>query len=532
MRAPLVSRRAGISFGKFVQLLPLGALLLTIAATSVSAQDAAAPKALKLSTLFGDNACVQADRPIAVWGWAPEGQKVSVTLGTSKAEATAGKEGKWTAQLPALKPGGPYILTATGGGTTLTSKNILVGQVWLASGQSNMFFPMAKTQNAQADIDASKNDQIRLFCIHITPTRTPAADADGQWEVCSPESVAKFSGVAYHFGRKLQKELKQPVGLIQSSLGGTPIEAWTPTEAWSTSPELEKIRQFDVDAAKIHQQKRYEAVLGKWKQHGSKGPEPKQEKVVDQNEPSVDYNSGIAPTFPYTIAGFLWYQGEWNVSRSAQYGLMLKTLITQWRALWGEGDLPFLVVQLPNYGKEILAPVDTHRGIMELREAQLAALTLPNTGVATTIDLGDGQLHPPNKKPVGERLALLALAKAYKREVVCDGPTVLKVEPQGNAIVVRFEHAIGLHLDLKDNLSGFAIAGDDRQYHFAKATVSANAVTLTSSDVPAPKYVRYLWANNPKATLFNKEGLAAGPFRTDDWDADVGKGDAPAAPQE
>lgn len=475
---------------------------------------------LRVPALFGDNACVQAGRPVAVWGWAKPGAKVVVTLGDSAAEVTAGPGGRWLAEIPALKPGGPHVLTIKSGAEEVRSENILAGEVWLASGQSNLFFPVGKTQDAAKDVPAARHPEIRLFRCEVLPSYETASEPRGRWEVCSPETVPEFSGVAYFFGERIHRELGFPVGLIQASLGGTPIEGWLPPELWKEGEDFARIHREQEGYGDSHMRKKYERAVAAWKRRGSPAdaepPAPDYSRV-DQNDPSVCFNAAIAPLVPYTLAGFVWYQGEWNTGRAGDYGKLLAQLVTKWRTLWGGGDLPFLVVQLPAIGtKTSGSSVDPKSGWAALREQQASVRSLPKTGLAVTIDLG-GELHPPRKREVGERLARLALAEVYGRGGVSQGPVLKSATPQDGRIVLAFDHAEGMTLQPVDGRTGFAVAGDDKVFHAAQAIVDGGDVIVSSAAVPAPRHVRYLWAQNPSATLYNAAQLPAGPFRTDDW---------------
>lgn len=476
---------------------------------------------LRISPLFGDNACVQAGRPIVVWGWEEPGAKVAVKLGESSAEATAGPDGRWQTELGAVKAGGPYTLTATSGSQSVESKNILAGEVWLASGQSNMFWPLERAEGAESDIAAADNDQIRLFRLEVVPSFQQTQEPKGKWEVCSTETVRQFSGVAYYFGRDLQKKLKVPVGLIQTALGGTPIEGWLPPETWKESAEFERIRKVQEELADDHARKTAERLLKGWQRGGSK-PDKKPPEAdyatVDQNDPSVCYNVGIVPVVPYTVAGFLWYQGEWNAGRAADYDKLLAKLVGTWRKLWGGGEIPFYVVQLPSVGdKPAKDPVEPKSGWAALREKQATVLKLPNTGLVVTMDVG-GELHPPYKRQVGERLARIALADAYEKDVVKSGPVMMKAEPTGDKLAITFDYADGMVIKPVEGRTGFAISGDNKSYHAADAMVEGDKIVLSSPEVKEPKYVRYLWAQNPAVTVFNGAGLPAAPFRTELWD--------------
>lgn len=497
-----------------MRLSPFVAVLVVLIARGWAAE-------LKVSALFGDNACIQAGRPVAVWGWGNPGNNVTVSLGDSSADTVVEQSGRWKVQLDPVKAGGPFKLVIKSGSDTIESENILAGEVWLASGQSNMFWPLERAEGGENAIAAAANDQIRLFRCEIEPSFEEATDPRGKWEVCGPDSARAFSGVAYFFGKDLQKQLKVPVGLIQTALGGTPIEGWLPPEVWEEDKDFARIRKVQEDLADNHMRKKYERLLAAWKRGGSKPdkkPAAPDYASVDQNDPSVCFNVGIAPIAPYGIAGFLWYQGEWNTSRASDYGKLLETLVTRWRGLWGSGDLPFYVVQLPSIGaKPAEEPVELKSHWAALREKQADVLKLENTGLVVTMDVG-GELHPPYKRQVGERLARWALANAYGKKVQFSGPVLGKAEPSDGRLELTFDHAEDLVMRPVGKRSGFAVAGDDKVYHPADAVVQGSKVKLSSPAVPEPKYVRYLWAQNPSVTLFNGEGLPAAPFRTELWE--------------
>lgn len=475
---------------------------------------------LRVSPLFSENACLQADTPLKVWGWAQPREKVEVTLGQGKASATANVEGRWQVELPAVTVGGPYVLTVKGAQQTIESKNILAGQVWLASGQSNMQWPMERAEETKKDIPQAQAPELRLFRVEVEPSYQLAREPNGRWEICTPETAASFSSVAYYFGRKLQRELGgTPVGLIQSAKGGTPIEGWLPMGIWKENTELERIYQNQLKLGDDHMRKTYERLHKKWLSGGKKGTEPAAPNynLVDQNDPSVCFNVGIVPLIPYPIAGVLWYQGEWNTSRASEYDDLLTRLIVEWRQLWQNEELPFYVVQLPNITKAKTSVVEPDSGWAALREAQTVVRQIPHTGLVVTIDVG-GDLHPGRKQPVGERLARLALAKTYGKDIPAEGPILEKNEIIDGKIRLTFREANGLTLRSTPNTgTGFAVAGVDRVFHPAEAEVSDMAIILSSPAVPAPLHVRYLWANDPSPTVFNAADLPAGPFRTDDW---------------
>jgi sialate O-acetylesterase len=625
---------------------------------------------VRLPGIIGDHMVLQQDRPILIWGWADPGETVAVTIGSDQGRTVAGTDGRWSVKLPARKAGGPLAVIVEGH-NRLVINDVLIGEVWLCSGQSNMQFAMSSTSHAKEDIAAADYPKIRLFTVPKGCSLDPLADTRGAWKVCSPVTVGRFSAVAYFFGRDLFKELRSPVGLIASSWGGTNAEEWTSPDFLRDVPDLEPIlrrweespaavkalfrqpRTFDIwlddfylipasgqdtpllldnfDDGDLHN-----ALGGKWRLGGSQSdgrfnleiaPSETnntsaarlsgQLKVSDQfllevslnaggkaedlgayeglsfkvkgagflrfhslqpsitdwdnyslpifeasdewrtvtirfdelkqagwgkrqaftrnalsgflfelapldapfaRPPSGLFNGMIAPVIPYTIRGAAWYQGEGNAGRSYQYRSLLPALIRSWRAAWGADPFPFLIVQLPNYRK--WQPDPGESGWAELREAQfLTFRTVGNTGLVVTIDQGEADdVHPRNKREVGRRLARWALGATYDRPGAFSGPLFEGAVTEGGRIRVRFSH-VGRGLVAFDGrpLRGFAIAGEDRVFHWAEAKLQGTEVVVWSDQVKAPVAVRYAWADNPDCNLYNRDGFPASPFRTDDW---------------
>ncbi len=439
---------------------------------------------VKPNSLFSDNAVLQQGMPVPVWGTARDGEKVTVQLGDQKASTTA-IGGKWRVTLNALKAGGPFTLTMKGD-NTVEAKNVLVGEVWICSGQSNMQMTVRSSADAQQNIDGSADPQLRLVTIPRQGTDEPLSDVRANWSDCTPQSVPDFSAVAYFFGRELRKDRKVPVGLISTNYGGTPAEAWTSKSALSALPELA-----------------YYTTQGN--------------RRKDAGRPMALYNAMIAPLIPYAIRGAIWYQGESNADRSWEYRTLFPTMIKNWREDWGEGDFPFFFVQLAPFMKIQPDPVDS--AWAELRDSQLyTALTVPKTAQAVIVDVGDeNDIHPKKKEPVGQRLALAARAIAYKEKVPYLGPSVSKMKVNGNRIELTFKNTDGGLTAPGGEVKGFAIAGADRKFQNAKATIEGNKVTVWNEHVLQPVAVRYGWANFPVVSLQNGAGLYASPFRTDDW---------------
>ncbi len=620
-----------------------------------------------LHPLFSDHAVLQRGVPVPVWGWTEPGKAVKVALAGKTAEATADAGGRWEAKLATLEAGGPFDLEVSGP-QAVTVKDVLVGDVWICSGQSNMQWPVTLTDNAQAEIAGADFPKMRLFTVPNVPSFVPVTHVQSAWTTCSPQTVGGFSAVGFYFGRHLHRELGVPVGLINTSWGGTIAEAWTSAEALAAMPDFAKnLEEVAERRAKLGQQQdldqemaawwakndagskdgtgwadpAFDAAAWKtmdlprnWEQaglpdfdgivwfrkevdlpaawagreatlslgpvddrdttwvngtrvggldewnrprdykvpagtlkagkniiavrvldtgggggvHGQPGqmrltasgagaPEPvslagpwafrdsaplgqctpaPQRLDGNPNVVTVLYNGMIAPLLPFAIRGAIWYQGESNAGRPEQYRTLLPTMIKDWRARFGVGDFPFLVVSLANFMNRDAQPTDG--GWALLREAQsLTARNDPKVGLAVTIDIGDdADIHPRNKQDVGKRLALQALAIGYGKDLVPSGPVYKSMTVKDGKARLRFDH-VGSGLVAKGGgrLTGFAIAGEDMKFVWAEAAIEGNEVVVSSTDVPKPAAVRYAWANNPACNLCNKEGLPADPFRTD-----------------
>jgi hypothetical protein len=430
---------------------------------------------VRLPAVFSDHAVLQRDAAVAVWGWGDLGEGVTVTIAGQTKTAMVGHAGRWQVKLDKITDPGPHTLTVKAK-NTLVVNDVLVGEVWLASGQSNMAMGVNRARDFAKEQPAARVPQIRMFTVERRAARGPQADCKGKWQVCSPETVGRFSATAYFFGRDLHQALGVPVGLINSSVGGTDICAWTSYEA-----------QAGVDALR-----------------------PVAAASEDRNSPAALFNGMIAPLIPYTIRGAIWYQGERNTrtpEAARLYAVQLPLLIRDWRHRWGQGDFPFAWVQLPNYRR----PGD---GWSLVREAMRRSLGVPNTGMAITIDVGDpADIHPKDKQTVGRRLAQWALGTVYGKKVATSGPLPAGFEVRGSEVVVRFTHTDGgLHPKAGD-LRGFEVKGADGQWVKATATVSGATVIASSSAAKQPTAVRYAWADNPDANLYNGAGLPASPFR-------------------
>jgi len=498
-------------------------LVMYVFSVVVTLLSAVAGADIRLPAIIGDNMVLQCNKKVSIWGWADPGEKVGVSVSWHRMKwaVTADGDGRWRFTMAAPDVGGPYQITLTGK-NTITLRNILVGEVWVGSGQSNMQMSVRSSAHAENEIANATYPKIRLFTVERTVADTPQQDCTGSWVECSPETVPGFSAVAYFFGRELHKQLDVPVGLIHTSWGGTPAEAWTSRPTLEDNPNFEPILKrhegFLGPVGNLQQQ--YEERLERWKEaiKRAKNPprRPKAPFGLGYPSPSGLYNAMIAPLIPYAIQGAIWYQGESNAGRAYQYRELFPAMIQCWRRDWGQGDFPFLFVQLANFMAQKPEPGDS--AWAELREAQLMTLELPNTGMAVIIDIGEARdIHPKNKQDVGKRLALWALANTYGKKIVYCGPLYESMERKGKNVVLHFNHIGGGLVAQGDDLKGFAIAGQGRKFVWADARIEGDTVVVSSDEVSQPVAVRYAWADNPLCNLYNKAGLPASPFRTDTW---------------
>lgn len=621
-----------------------------------------------VSPLFGDNMVLQRGKPAAVWGWTKPGDTVEVTLGGKSTHAVAQPDGRWLARVEPPPAGGPYVLTVSGS-QRVQFHEILVGDVWLCSGQSNMAFALAQAQDGQEEVKAANHPEIRFFRVRDKVAYSPEAVPQGEWKICTPQTVAPegwgggLSAVGYFFARRVQEEIGVPVGLVVSSVGGTPAESWTSPEGLSSLKdfdasleELARLKKagapeygnyinhwydtydlgakgdvwaspgFDdsawqpvslpggfkelgvpekpavcyfrktivlpdplpAGAAKVllgvvermdtvwingkkvgasswvENPRAYPVAPGalkpganlvvirvfKTQADGGFRTDPAQLRLtlgdgssiplaegwrgkvsVDARAPhpmplgfenwpvmpSVLYNGMLSPLVPLSITGALWYQGEQNAGRAEQYRRLLPAMIADWRSRFGQGDFPFYVVSLAAFMAHKQEP-GTDDAWADLRGAQdFAAHSVANSGLAVAIDVGDANdIHPKRKKEVGERLALLALARHYGKPVACSGPRFVSAETLPGALRLHFEHLDGGLVAKGEKLEEFAICGDDRKWHWAEARIDGDTVVVSAPEVKTPRFVRYAWQSNPKATLYNGAGLPAIPFRTDE----------------
>ena len=452
---------------------------------------------VKLSGVFGDDMVIQQEQPIRVFGWAEPGEKVTAELAGKTTSVTAGNNGYFRVELPAMKADGKTHTLTIKGKNTIKLSDVVLGEVWICSGQSNMEWTVGRTLNAKEEIAAADHPQIRLFNVpgHVSGP-IPLDDPRGKWQICAPNNISGFSAVGYFFGRALQKELNVPIGLVGTNWGGTRIEPWTPPVGFRQVSELND----------------YVESLN--------SPKPK-------GGATHIYNGMVHALTPLSVRGAIWYQGESNAGDGLRYEYLKEALVKGWREVFQNNELSFYWVQLANFQNPNNNPAGGGWG--SVREGQRRALRIPNTGMAVIIDIGNARdIHPKNKQDVGARLALWALAKDYGRDVVCSGPLYRNMEVQSEKIRISFDHiGGGLMTGKKEGLNPteevtgaelthFAIQAGDGKWHWAKAKIDGETVVVWAEGVSDPKHVRFGYQSNPVGiNLYNKAGLPASPFSTD-----------------
>ena len=465
---------------------------------------------------------------LPVWGKAAAGAEVRVAIAGQEKVAAAGADGKWRVDLdPLTASADPATLSISGEGGTREIKDVLIGEVWLGSGQSNMAMTVSRAKDFEKEKAAAALPKLRVFTTQTQSSATVLDDCKGEWKACSPETVGTISATGFFFARELHRELKTPVGLVISAVGGTPIDAWVDAAAQRAVPELQPLFapaaaiEPALDATKAKAD--YEAAVAKWKEEAraarkaGKAPAraPRNPLEVRERKANVGglFNGMVAPLIPFAIRGAIWYQGEANSTpeKARFYQHQLPLLVTDWRQRWG-AEFPFAWVQLPNF-------LGNGRDWPTVREAMAKTLRLPKTGMAVTIDIGDTRdIHPKNKQEAGRRLSLWALSQVYGRgDVEFRGPVLASHEVRGAEVVARFSDAEGLKTTDGAPPSAFQIAGEDKVWHPAVARIEGTAVVLKADAVAKPVAARYAWENDPKCTLVNAAGLPAAPFRTDGW---------------
>ena len=498
--------------------------LALFAALALIATAASLRADVKLPVIFSDHMVLQQGISVPVWGWADEGELVVVQY-RDQVVQTRAKNGKWQVKLAMMKANATPANLLVIGNNRVELQNVVVGEVWIASGQSNMQWALRQSANWQAAAAASANPNLRLFYVPRVKSPAPVADIQGQynnakpvWTVASPETTPDFSAVAYFFGRDLQAARGVPVGIIHTSWGGSPAEVWMSERVLAGNPGYKKdildsyqVAMKNFEAAKS----RFPEQLSKAKQAGAKTlPQAPREPW----RPTELYNSMIHPLLPFAIKGAIWYQGESNAGRAWQYRTLFADMIQNWRQDWAQGSFTFLTVQLAPFTKILPEPADSNWA--ELREAQIvASKNVGNAGTVVITDVGDeADIHPTKKEPVGARLALVARKLTYGENIVASGPSFKSASFSGGKAVVTFGDA-GKGLEARGgDLKGFAIAGADGKFVWASAKiVGQDKIELTNSAVKQPTAVRFGWANYPVVNLWNKDGLPAHPFRTDSF---------------
>jgi sialate O-acetylesterase len=497
-------------------------LLLALVPSMTAKAEVTLPK------ILSSHMVVQRDLPVHVWGTADSGETVNVSFRGETGSTTAGKQGRWSVYLKPGAAGGPFDMVVTGTGAavgdaaaaarTITLSDVLVGDVWVASGQSNMEFAMRQAETAGADLPKAANDRIRLLIVRKQAIEYPRDDIDTDawsgWAASTPETAKNFSAVGWYFAREIEQREHVPVGVIDSTWGGTVADAWTRVDALGADAALAPVfiswgkmaakEENELLRARDEQRQRDEA-----KAQGKPDPQFPWHPQLKSWGPGMLWNGMIAPLTPFPIRGVIWYQGESNsaLERAPLYKRVFSTMIEDWRHEWGVGDFPFLFVQISNFKS------NATEDWAELREQQLKTLALRNTAMAVTIDIGNpDDVHPKDKVDVGQRLALAARAIAYGEDVSYSGPIFRQATPEGSAIRVWFDHPAKGLVAKGGELTGFEVAGADGKFQPATAKIDGNQVVASSDAVAEPKFVRYGWANSPQCNLFNGVGLPASPF--------------------
>lgn len=492
---------------------------------------------VSLPDVIGSSMVLQQKQNVPVWGSAEPGESVTVTFAGRKKTAVADAKGFWRVDMGKFDASSTPQSMTIAGKNSIELKDILIGEVWLVSGQSNMQRLLRETDNGEAVQTTASHPSIRLFNVSREVAFKKKQGKLGEWAACTPESVKEFSAAGYYFGLEMQKELNVPIGLINSSYGGSQAEAWTPVKYLNASPDLkptvDRTQVWAAEREKVRTD--YAEAIRKWREDSDKArasgarPSPSPgvpDALRDYRIASSIYDGMIEPLMPFAIRGAIWYQGESNEARAEQYSLLLTTMIRAWRERWGLTDMPFGIIQLPNYRQPKPEPEESAWSFLRESQRRVAA-TVPGAGLIVTIDIGEASdIHPKNKLDVGKRMARWALKDVYGRKLV-NAPTLIRAdEKDGNVILTFDDVGSGLRIRSGDKLEEFAIAGDDKKFYWANAKiVGKNRIEVSSQSVKVPRAVRYAFNSNPKnPNLTNDSGMPASPFRTDDWpDPTAGK---------
>ncbi len=499
---------------------------------------------VKLAHLFNNDMVIQRETEAPVWGLADAGESITVEGSWGKKTSTVANEnGEWMVKLPTTKAGGPYNLTVSGK-NQISLRNIMLGDVWLCTGQSNMAYDVGGIKDTAKDIETANYPDIRHYKASSTFSEAPASDNKGFWKVCSPKTVKNFSATGYFFAREIYKNQQIPIGLLSVNWGGTRIEPWTPPVGFDSVPELSEIAK-KVDSINPLKKAGREAYrdylesLSRWVVKTEQALDANKLPAMQPKRPNIGsghqqatylYNGMIHPIVPTAFKGVIWYQGESNGGEGISYYHKMQALISGWRQVFNQGDFPFYFVQLANFRKSDRKNAAGGDGWAKLRQAQLDSLKIKNTGMAVAIDIGEADdIHPRNKQDVGKRLALWALAKEYgKTDLVYSGPLYREMEIRRNKAIISFDHVgSGLMIATKTGeslpveskngkLTWFSIQDKDNQWHHADAIIQGNRIVVTSPNVNKPKAVRYAFTMNPEGfNLYNRNGLPASPFTTE-----------------
>ena len=507
------------------------ASLLSLLALSAQAE-------LKLPAIIGDNMVLQQKQVGKIWGWDTPGSEVSVAFGGKTLTAKADAQGKWVVKLdPGASNATPAAMTIKGS-TTKELKNILVGEVWLCSGQSNMEWNVGSSLDADLETATAKFPKIRLISVPKVGTQEPQNDFKGSWAECSPQTVPGFSAVGYFFGRSLHQILDVPVGLINDSWGGSAAEAWIRRDVLEKDPRfallMENTKKNEANLQSPAAAENFKKNLAAWQKRKDEAIAAKKPFIErapgapdawlhGNARPGNIYNGVLLPTIGYGIKGAIWYQGESNASRAHEYASLFPRMITHWREEWGQGDFPFYWVQLADFQAEKAdAEQATASNWAELRESQTKTQnSVKNSGQAVIIDIGEGKdIHPKNKRDVAERLARLALVNDYGQQLVARSPEYKSVAVNGDKVTVTLD-TFGSALQTFDvkEVRGFVICGEDKKWVWADAQiVGKDKVQVSAASVKKPVAVRYAWSDNPVCNLFNTQWLPVTPFRSDDFE--------------
>ncbi len=502
--------------------LPLLLAVLALAAPAVQAQ-------LRLPAIISDGMVLQQRQANPIWGWDTPGTAVTVTFAGQTHRATAGADGRWTVRLAPLDASAENRALNIAGSSQRTLKDVLVGEVWMCSGQSNMQWSLSQSYHGDLEALATDLPLVRLISVPQVGTQELRSDFKGQWEAASPASTPSFSAVGLLFGRYLHQVLKVPVGLIDNAWGGSAAEAWVRRSTIESDPRfaalMESTRKREGELLSPQGRAAFEASLQKHREDSAKAkaakkaaPRAPQDWLTGNARPGNIFAGVVHPTLGYGMKGVIWYQGESNAGRAHEYATLFPFMVEQWRKEWGQGDFPFYWVQLADYREEKPRPGESDWA--ELREAQTKAQRLPHTGQAVIIDVGEGRdIHPRNKQEVAVRLARIALARDYGRPLPHRSPEFRAAQFEGGKAVVTLD-TFGSSLRAFDvaEVRGFALCGEDRVWHWATGRIlGSDRVEVSSAQVPAPVAVRYAWADNPVCNLYSADGLPATPFRSDDF---------------